>query len=541
MANYQDFIRDAFISPIRSVLIIDDDYPTFDEVLGKQEEGKKGKKDWHNNPDQIRNVIQSFRSKNRSYLVDIHDGKNLSPKAELEKVSHLHQSDLLVLDFALDKSKVDDGQLAINILQKIMQNLHFNLVIVHTNTDIEKAFFDVLTGMIGRHERVQTEADRLIAEQILRDKDIDIEGFYASLKSEIGASQYFHTMRNRRNYSAALARGNAPYALFKQRCDAAELDPAARKRILDYFVDEYGTEQSPQMNADMPSEINWCPDKRWIRTESVFVAFSPKPDQADLMDVLLSTLVNWKPEPSRLFLTKLRAAMDEFGVAAQSQVLNNNLALAYWYKGLLEAKGDGLLPLIEESISRHSKELLGYISSDVEKFALEMVKSDRDGRPSSEVCKEHYSVDLEDRKTLEEATKEHNAFVSSHIKLGRHLFTGDVFIHRDEHWVCLTPACDMIPEQMNAGDKRDFGGRLPFVALKLHHVPAKYTFHASEHQYDSSEVQSGCYVFLKQEGGVKVLKYNLIDHPSSSPQWKLFFADKAAFSKRIASNLKSPK
>ena len=52
---YQEFIKEAFIDSIRSVLIIDDDYPTFDEVLSNQNDLNRGKqidkeKDWYESP-----------------------------------------------------------------------------------------------------------------------------------------------------------------------------------------------------------------------------------------------------------------------------------------------------------------------------------------------------------------------------------------------------------------------------------------------------------------------------------------------------------
>ena len=34
--HYSEFIEDAFVKPIRSVLIVDDDYPTFEEMLDAQ-------------------------------------------------------------------------------------------------------------------------------------------------------------------------------------------------------------------------------------------------------------------------------------------------------------------------------------------------------------------------------------------------------------------------------------------------------------------------------------------------------------------------
>ena len=34
--HYADFVAEAYIKPIRSVVIIDDDYPTYDEVLSAE-------------------------------------------------------------------------------------------------------------------------------------------------------------------------------------------------------------------------------------------------------------------------------------------------------------------------------------------------------------------------------------------------------------------------------------------------------------------------------------------------------------------------
>ena len=68
MANehYSAFIEEAFLKPIRSVLIIDDDYPTFDEILKTQIERNAGQevdttKAWYTNPGRIKGVIELDR------------------------------------------------------------------------------------------------------------------------------------------------------------------------------------------------------------------------------------------------------------------------------------------------------------------------------------------------------------------------------------------------------------------------------------------------------------------------------------------------
>src|SRR5690606_28356439 len=128
----------AFIAPIRSVLIVDDDYPTFDEILKIQALRNAGQtesqgKACHRNPDRIERVINRFRNLERPLLVDIHDGTNVKVGDEIVVAAHLHQSDLLVLDYQLDSSSPGDGTQAIEIVRSLMSNDHFNLVVVHTS------------------------------------------------------------------------------------------------------------------------------------------------------------------------------------------------------------------------------------------------------------------------------------------------------------------------------------------------------------------------------------------------------------------------
>lgn len=39
-SNYGSFVRKAYIQPIRTVIVVDDDFPTFEAMLDKEASGK---------------------------------------------------------------------------------------------------------------------------------------------------------------------------------------------------------------------------------------------------------------------------------------------------------------------------------------------------------------------------------------------------------------------------------------------------------------------------------------------------------------------
>ena len=110
--HYREFIDRAYIGPIRSVLIVDDDYPMVEEILGSQHhlpdaDNDHGDKRWRQRPDRMARMIRAFRQRPTPLLVDINDGTDISCGTKL--ATHLHQCDLLVLDYQLERAKRRDG------------------------------------------------------------------------------------------------------------------------------------------------------------------------------------------------------------------------------------------------------------------------------------------------------------------------------------------------------------------------------------------------------------------------------------------------
>ena len=521
--HYESFVAEAYIDPIRSVVIIDDDYPTYEEVLspdtGDDAVGKS--KAWRNNPERIRKVIRRFRERTPPLLVDIHDGRNVDPEREGALTSHLHQSDLLVLDYQLDPARKTDGTAAIGILRRLIANDHFNLVVVYTSHDLDHVFYDVLTGLAGISDEVRpTPADADAAQELVDETDERIEGFRKRILACMHREAYFECRRSPAKAVGNMLRGKPPYAEFKAICDLTEWNPHERKKVFRYVLSDVQDRLSGQMQPDSRARLDWSSDAPyWIQSDTIFIAFSNKAHGDDLIGELKHALNAWNPEPSRLLLGKLRADMHEYGVSAQTPVLTSKRALALWYLRLLRAEENIHHQYVAEVVERHSDQALSIILPKVEVFAQRLIQAERSMTEDYVgLCRKRFRVDLSKAPVEVEALLEHNAFVCARTPGGRHLTTGHIFELFDRFWICLSPACDLVPSQVGKAQLDAFGRWLPFMAVRLHCVATKTW------QKDRDGITSGRYVFVRRDGG-GIDCFSFCEHVNSTPEWRLFHAE----------------
>ena len=524
---YRAFIKEAFIEPIRSVLIMDDDYPTYDEILSTAngsgtDASVHDDKAWRDQPERIANLIATFRQRPQPLLVDIHDGTNVSAEKEVSTATHLHQCDLLVLDYELDRSKTRDGTRAIEILRGLMDNNHFNLVVVYTNEDLDFVFDSIRWGLIDSSNDCLSEDEVKNVKQWIDQGEDSFDDFEKHLYGTIAAEQYFHSRLNQKTYLRTMGKAQQPYTSFRIQTDQVGWSAEQRKLVLRHLLKEEERKNAVSRATEEQrfDNLEWSPrGLKWIKVDSAFVALSKKTDENDdLLSDLLDALVHWSPRPSRLFLTKLRAEIDEYGVAAQGHALRNHNALAYWYYSLLTVSNDeDRRWRIAESVSRHSSQLLDAIQPRIEEFASRLIaKEASSGEPAS-ICKAHFGVDLENDEKMVQAVLEHNAFVCSMEPTGWHLTTGHVFSISDEHWMCLSPACDMVPSQVSSWYLDTIGERLPFLGIKLQEIKATRV---------PNDIHSNRYVFLRVDNKVKAYCFNDPSRDGSAPNWQVFYAEK---------------
>ena len=515
--HYNQFIREAFLDPIRSVLIIDDNFPTLEEFLENPSESTKPgighKKDWRKNSEWIARMIDRFRKQSPSLLVDIHDGFNVPANAENTPVSRLHQCDLLVLDYHLDDQ--GDPTLALEILRDVMSNSHFNLVIVYTVEKLDNVFNEIRWNLILPTD-VMSEQEETTASELIASYEDENAGFTSRLHETILDEHYFHSRQNHQTYLQTMIENEQPYKQFMELTRDTEWKPDEIKLVLMHLLKQRekgkNFDQDGQRRFD---DLSWSEhDIKWITSKSAFIAFSEKTDDDNLIEKVHAALVDSEPDPSRLFLNRLRADIDEYGVAAQDTVLRRRHALAHWYKRLLETEDEEMRRwLVAESIERHSDRLMTVIRPRLMDYAVRLINDERRAGDPVSICKDHFHVDLNNPDDKEQAALEHNAFVCSKLPEGWHLNTGHIFSIRNDLWLCLSPSCDMVPLHIPSWHREQFGEYLSFVAVRLHRV-CNRSF--------PKRVNSNRYIFLQIGDGTKV--YSFSSQDNSVPEFQTFYA-----------------
>ncbi|WP_250323184.1 response regulator receiver domain, partial [Escherichia coli] len=86
----------AYIDPIRTVTVIDDEYPTIDDLISPTKDSFS-----QDNISRLKDIIDISRSEEYNWLLDVYNGKE--KKIQEGTVSNrLYHSDLLILDYHLD-------------------------------------------------------------------------------------------------------------------------------------------------------------------------------------------------------------------------------------------------------------------------------------------------------------------------------------------------------------------------------------------------------------------------------------------------------
>lgn len=512
-------LKEVFIDPIRSVLIVDDDYPTYEDVLSEAIEGTTAdttKKGWRRDPKAVLNVIRSFRELSIPPLLDIHDGSNIGEGDEKLLAKHLHQSDLLVLDYQLD-GPGGDGTKSIEIIKTLMRSNHFNLVVVHTNANLQDAFDDVLLALLEPSSaRPPKEELAKIAETIF-EAEADTEGLAKNLSSSIQLSQYLRTRADPREARRAFVAGEEPFKQFKQICGGVHgWNQGHLIKVFSWALCAFEDSIRHKLSKPGAESINWSmTEPYWIRSGTAFIAFTNKSRDAKIIEDLLEALIDWKPQPSRLFLAKLRAQVDELGVVAENAVMGGNFVLARWYEQLMLGTEETRKTLIGDTIDRHTEQLISNVRHNVEAFADKVVDVDvKRVAQGTDVINDYFGIDLNQPEKRRQAERDHNIFVSSKAPIGWHLNTGHVFQYDGHIWVCLSPACDLVPRP-RALQNEDIGADVTsFLAVRLHD--------RGDGMAALEDIQSNRYVYARIDGGEKLFAFN--ESPESNPYWSAMYA-----------------
>lgn len=538
-ATYRDFIKEAFIDPIRTAIVVDDEYPTLDELLLDTDEQDKlltfdksryTKK--NENRLNVREIIKLCRSQEPTpWLVDIHDGHTPSLEGEKASVSHLESSDLLILDYHLDGT--NGGEKAIEIMRRLAKNGHFNLVVVYTKDrdpsggGIERTVNEIALSLTTPATAFDLNSGKEKAFSNNLDSWEDTEeGISRRLLDSIDEVAYLKVLEQD-DYKWESLKNISELTSFASYLNAIPPDvKITPDQLLLLIMHKWQKKLRPQMSTTQlgivatgrkPDQINW------IRVDSLFVTVISKENRPEsIITKLLDALEAWDPVPHRLIMSKMRNEIVAKGVMAESSVLMNRHLQAAWLAEVLEPDDAKRRTAVRQNVARHWESLGGKIELEILNFAEDVaaylaLRNEREELflrfDKKAAFKQKFDVHLQI-----------NAYACSKPIEGHHLSTGHVLRIGDtkfkcQYWLCLTPACDLEPGQ---GSKKGWGKRLgswlPFKAVRLY--PAYL-------QTALKDANRGYNIFLNEDGKTTAYGFSELTNNNQTPtlSWEQFFAE----------------
>lgn len=564
MNSFAELVNEAFIKPLRSVLIVDDQYPTWDEIFNSQlNDGTKNtvqdtlsqKKLWRTTAQGPFQVIKKFRQRNPGFVIDIHDAVvNAPPEGDGETASqlanHLHQSDLLVLDYNLEGASTGlGGEKARKILHSVLSNQHFNLIIVHTDEpDLQDVAETCLVSLMDSCAAEYSANDLAAiqqAEALISDLEDSGEFDRKTIQEHFARSHYLYSRQI--GYKKALSEylsNSGPLAPLFQLSERLGFNIQQQKSFLLWTINYINNQFSDEFALKPLKGLIWRfkEHTKWIRSARGFVCFINK-GLSNLLEELEKALIDWKPTPSRLLSAKYRYELNRIGVDAEDDALLRNHLFALFYRDIRNGGRDDILEdqkaifrdqKLREHVARQSEGLSFLIEDNIVAFGKEIIKMDlSDDRDFLS----HYEVNLGNVSDAKKARAQYNHYVStlpSKDDASEQLDSGHIFKMDDQWWVCATPACDLQPGQKTIA----FGGRSnslrPFTAFQL--------FKENPDNLIPDHINSGSYCFVEDDGKIIALGIKSIGdekHPSNlKVHWQTFVAESGGVIRNSRLNIK---
>ncbi|MBS0971421.1 hypothetical protein JK232_21290 [Nissabacter archeti] len=567
--TFKDLVHEAFIAPLRSVLIVDDQYPTWEEIFSFYIADNESsslinqhclKKSWKdpNISNEVMKLIKEFRNKKPGFIIDIHDGistnfaeKSAGSETPKELADHLHQSDLLVLDYNLEGAEGGTGgDIARKILASVLRNQHFNLVVVHTSENLDNVIYECLRSLM---KSCTSQYDNACSDEVseiellIEDKE-DAQEFDRSLITEhIDMATYFKVRHPEGGLQKALGDFMQGIGSFSALCTWAEclnLETKKKKYFFYWAIKEFESRYTADFTESPPQMLSWNISEscKWLHTPRGFVCFVSKgPD--NLLAELENALIDWKPTPSRLLSAKYRDEISRFGADVEDTSLQQKHAFAKFYETIRKPGMEGL-PLeqikmlrsykLKDHVSRLSEMLSFLVEDKIANFGQKIYSADE---LSGFTFQEHYKVNLNSSADRKKAVNQYNRYICclpTKEKLiedsSEQLDSGHIFILDGTWWVCATPACDLQPGQNTIAFKKGTNTTLrPFTAIKLHP--------SNPNSLSDLHINSGSYCYVEHNGEILGLGIKSPKDDSNNPaiqkvDWCAFVAENGGVIKR---------
>ena len=320
-AAYEKAVKETFeAKPLRTVLLIDDEFPTFADLAAGETDQNRSR---FRQKNRAVNLYCGFRS--RDMICDVENS------VEGLDIERFRKSDLLILDYHLGPGQSDTDR-SIKLLRDLALSAHFNTIVVYTaESDLAQIWLDIVSSISGGWTQFEEELEGEARERLdaLSDEET------LPQVSREALMQYARRRMIRHLESGVLsAARNELTALGVAQGAANDVLTAMIHRELGHRAGRYASEPLRETVGSFDGEIYW------IQTENSFVCVLQKSevseevgDESDqLMSYLTRALCAWRPNLMHILASEIQNVLDAGALASSDRLLRDPIThTALWY------------------------------------------------------------------------------------------------------------------------------------------------------------------------------------------------------------------
>lgn len=435
---------------IRTAVLIDDQFPDYLQI-GTEDAGA------FKEASRAKSIYQFVHR--RGLICDVLNWRNVG-EGRLELIDKVRKSDLIVLDYKLDGDKPEP---ALQILRRLANTDHFNMVVLYTADAIAPVAVAVAAAMRGvlppDQRTALNPAEEEAAHDFLEDPvnaEVDGPALLSWLVTGDAPTEW------KRDFVARVKEAGVGVGVNK-------LLDTLRRRWLKLLVGDYEHESDPILAI---RSSTYGADDLWVQCGSCFVTIVRKVqpnqniDEGELIWTKLGAALRaWHPNLYRLLLSDIQNALEQESIADHTRWLADDLCVGLGLyllpndeaareaandaarRGSIEDLIDRFLDMMRHRLALNDRLAAGGAELLGERLARPLVprpaESDRYARARQLA---HWTDDAEPDWRGKVVTSV-NAFMVSDEFRGSHVTTGSVLFDpiTNKYWLCVSPACDLVP------------------------------------------------------------------------------------------------
>lgn len=479
MSDYQQLVAKTFLDPIKNVLVIDDQFPSYNDMT---EQNIK-----EMDIPRARDIFNFFQDEHEFFC----SFQNKFEDGRAKRISKtLNNSDLIILDYHLNKN--DDSKLALEIIDEIAKSSNFNLIIVYTaaaNDNPARTIFEILVHLC--------HIDEWKAHDEIKDFVYSEDRYSEILNSVTVEHAIEFICGGNKNLKELSTKANIIIPLDKKKTIKAN-------DIVNYALyDKY-----PELKCAIGTHRNIIADIGsfpYIKGNNFFITVagkdSVKPHK--LWEHLEHSLKAWHPEPVLLTLQGLLNELHNNAPKHIDAVLKDEDMVKGW---LLHATKDVESP---GNLKRLANNLMSELSTSVTDHFFEANKNNfSPDKFKSDLCDSNVIKVIH---ALNRYLCTYNTVFANHLTTGIVLFNEN--INEKEYWLVLNCSCDLVPGQKFPWKENTTKPWQPFTAVKM--VCSSCAKHLAKAEH-------GECIFINHKNQNLALQFRNDSNPN--PHYEVFYA-----------------